>query len=90
VPEYGVWLEGVEGRSGPAIKCDPGEALPDAAEPQVTQFVWRGAAEGEKAALEAARAAWQERYGPDLRFERCTIIEVEPGDSGYGRPASPA
>jgi hypothetical protein len=83
VAEYGVWLEEDEGLSGTATLLDVDEAPVDVSERQTTQFVWRGTAEDGEEALEAARSAWEARYGPPARPLECFVLEIEPSDSGY-------
>jgi hypothetical protein len=83
MPQYGVWLEKHEGDTGGAMHLDPGETPPDWPEPEVIQFVWRGATKDEDEAMEAACGAWEARYGITTRGCSCYIIEIAPGDLGY-------
>ncbi len=47
------------------------------------QFVSRGDAPDESAAMAAAQAAWATRNGAAAGEIEMVVLEVEPGDSGY-------
>jgi hypothetical protein len=83
MPQYGVWIEKHEIDTGGAMPLHPGETPPDLPEPEVIQFVWRGTAKDEDEAMEAARSAWEARYGIPTRGCTRYIIEIAPGDVGY-------
>ena len=58
--------------------------LEDDREPKHTQFVWRGTARDRRNALDAARSAWEQKYGARPENSVCYVEEIQPGDAGFG------
>jgi len=81
MPEYGVWLEEPLRAGGPPTFAGEG---PAPAEAKPDRLVWRGIAADETEALRLAAAEWDSRFGRADPGRRAYVIEIEPGDSGYG------